>query len=370
MDECNEFYGIPVFCNLNPHPMTTSMIRNLLLPALIATAFCLPAHGQSDSMGMPCMEKAERLLDEALTFMEKNYYRKDEISWPEFRDRARQELRTAGNCEDAYASISWCFRQLNEPHSFVMAPDKAARYNGEAASSTALSALVGQIRGEWLQDSIGYLTVPWVSTDDSLLCERIADSMQSVIARLDSRGIARWIIDLRQNSGGNCWPMLTGIGPLLGDGVYGYFVSGDERVPIAYREGSALQGRHVRCRVSNQGYRTQKDRKYIVILTGPGTVSAGETVALAFKGRSLTYFIGQPTAGLTTANATYPLSDRSMLVLTICQEADCTGRVCQGRIRPDMLVPPAAGNTSPDPRNDPVKEAAVSWLTTTNFSEK
>ena len=164
--------------------------------------------------------------------------------------------------------------------------------------------------------------------------------------------------------------MLTGIGPLLGDGVYGYFVSGDERVPIAYREGSAFQGHHVRCRVSSRGYRTQHDQNRIVILTGPGTVSAGETVALAFRGRALTYFIGQPTAGFTTANATYPLSDRSMLVLTICQEADCTGRVCQGRIRPDLLIPSSTGDHSPSTGNDPAKEAAVSWLTTTNFSEK
>jgi C-terminal processing protease CtpA/Prc len=343
--------------------MMKQMIRQLLLPVVIAGAVHMRARGQSDSIPLPCMEKAERLLDEALTFMEKNYYRRDDISWPDFREKARRQLETAGNCEDAYASISWCFNQLNEPHSFVMPPDKAARYNGDAAAGSDLSSLAGQIRGEWLQDSIGYLTVPWVSTDDSILCERVADSMQSVIARLDSRHIARWIIDLRQNSGGNCWPMLTGIGPLLGDGVYGYFVSGDERVPIAYHDGSAFQGRHVRCRVSNQGYRTHREQKYIVILTGPGTVSAGETVALAFKGRSLTYFIGQPTAGLTTANATYPLSDRSMLVLTICREADCTGRICQGRINPDLLVPPAVST------NDPAKEAAVSWLTTTNFNE-
>ena len=155
---------------------------------------------------------------------------------------------------------------------------------------------VGEIRGEWLQDSIAYLTVPWVSTTDSLVCERIADSLQSVIARLDSRGISRWIIDLRKNSGGNCWPMLTGIGPLLGDGIYGYFVSSGERIPITYHDGSAFQGRHILCRVSNKGYRTRKDRKSIVVLTGRRTVSAGEIVALAFKGRAQTCFIGEPTA--------------------------------------------------------------------------
>jgi len=354
------------------------MVRHLILPLILAGILPAGGHGQtrSDTLPLPCMEKAERLLDEALSFMEKNYYRRDEISWPDLEARARRELQTAGNCEDAYSSITWCFKQLNEPHSFIMPPDKAARYTGaagDAASGPALSGLVGEIKGEWLQDSIGYVTVPWVSTDDSLLCERIADSIQDVIARLDSRDISRWIIDLRKNSGGNCWPMLTGIGPLLGEGICGYFVSGDERVPITYHEGSAFQGRHIRCRVSHEGYRTQKDRKYIVILTGPRTVSAGETVALAFRGKALTYFIGQPTAGLTTANATYPLSDNSMLVLTICREADCTGRICEGRIRPDMLVSPVSvdspGHGAPaTPANDPVKEAAIGWLTTTNFT--
>lgn len=337
------------------------MQRYLVLALLLATL--QPAHAQSAGTDtMPCMQKAQRLLDQALSFMEKNYYRKDEVNWPEFESRAKQQLMVAGNCEDAYATITWCFKQLNERHSFVMSPAKAAKYLGDDEGSgpeVPLSELVGDIHGEWLQDSIGYLTVPWVSTDDSLICERIADSLQHVIAHLDARGgISRWIIDLRKNTGGNCWPMLTGIGPLLGNGVCGYFVSGDHRVPIAYEDGSAIQGRHVRCRVSNQGYRTLRPQRSVVVLTGRRTVSAGETVALAFKGRAQTLLIGEPTAGLTTANATYSLSDGSMLVLTFCQEADCSGHVCDGSIVPDKLIPaaPAAGD-------DPAKEAAVSWLT-------
>jgi C-terminal processing protease CtpA/Prc len=151
--------------------------------------------------------------------------------------------------------------------------------------------------------------------------------------------------------------MLAGIGPLLGDGVYGYFVSGDARVPITYRDGSASQGKHVLCRVSNRGYRTQSDRKSIVVLTSRKTVSAGEIVALAFKGRAQVCLIGEPTAGLTTANATYSLSDRSLLVLTICQEADHMGRICQGSIQPDKLVVVERAVAG-----DPVKEAALTWL--------
>lgn len=338
--------------------MVRILSRIFLLTAVLISQDLFAA----DTLSNPCMQKAERLLDEALSFMQKNYYRKQEVSWTDLEAKAKEQLRSAASCDDAYASISWCFRQLNEPHSFVMPPEKAARYTGEedgAGSQLPLSRLVGEIRGEWLQDSIGYLTVPWVSTTDSLICERIADSLQAVIARLDSRGISRWIIDLRKNSGGNCWPMLTGLGPLLGEGVYGYFVAPGTRIPIAYHDGSAFQGRHVLCRVSSKGYRTQHDHHAIVVLTGRRTVSAGEIVALAFRGREQTCLIGEPTAGLTTANATYSLSDRSMLVLTVCQEADRTGRICEGSIQPDKFIT-AAGTVSASA--DPAREAAVAWL--------
>lgn len=341
------------------------MLRSItLLSFLLLVLNCQPA-AAADTADLPCRQKAEKLLDEALTFMQKNYYRRSQVSWPILIADAKMRLRSAGSCEEAYSTISWCFSQLNEPHSFVMAPDKAARYTNETdplSTPPDLSELVGEIKGEWLQDSVGYITIPWVSTTDSLICERIADSLQSVIARLDTRNISRWIIDLRKNSGGNCWPMLAGIGPLLGDGLYGYFVSASsgERIPITYRDGSALQGRHVLCRVSSQGYKTQRDRKSIVVLTGRRTVSAGEIVALAFRGRAQTCLIGEPTAGLTTANATYFLSDRSMLVLTVCQEADHTGRICQGSIQPDKLVAGVtAGAATAD---DPAREAALEWL--------
>ncbi|HUB60854.1 MAG TPA: S41 family peptidase [Puia sp.] len=325
-----------------------------------------------DTLALPCRQKAEQLLDQALHFMEKNYYRRDLVNWKDLTARAHRQLLNAGNCDDAYASITWCFQQLGERHSFIMPPDKAARYTGDESppeDPANLADLVGQIHGEWLKDSIGYLTIPWVRTTDSLVCEHIADSLQAVIARLDSRHITRWIIDLRNNTGGNCWPMLAGIGPLLGDGVYGYFVASGERIPISYYDGSACQGRHVRCRVSeDHGYHTHASRKSIVVLTGRRTVSAGEIVALAFKGREQTCLIGQPTAGLTTANATYPLSDQSMLVLTVCQEADFAGHVCDGRIQPDQLIPAAGADTDPaadagrptDP--DPACSAALAWL--------
>jgi carboxyl-terminal processing protease len=343
-------------------PMRLSILH---LPAILLVFFSSASYGHSlDSAVLPCMKNASLLLDEALGFMQKNYYRRNIVQWDELTMAAKARLNASTSCEDAYGTVAWCFSRLNESHSFLMPPEKAAVYNDNVsrlAAPPALGDLVGEIKGEWLQDSIAYLTIPWVSTTDSLVCMRIADSLQRLIARLDTRKISRWIIDLRKNTGGNCWPMLAGIGPLLGDGICGYFVADNEKIPIIYRDGAASQGRHILCRVSSVGYHTWSSQKSIVVLTGGRTVSAGEIVALAFKGKEQVCLYGEPTAGLTTANATYMLSDHSMLVLTVCQEADHTGKICEGRIMPDKYI---SSQINDPVQADPARCAAVSWLQT------
>jgi len=315
-----------------------------------------------------CLLKASNLLDEALQFMQKNYYRKNSVQWDSLIVSAKRRLASSGNCNETYDIISWCFRELNETHSFIMPPAKAAIYNNDSGSlqrKPIFTELVGDIKGELLENGIAYITVPWVSTTDSVICIRIADSLQQMIAKLDESNPTGWIIDLRKNTGGNCWPMLAGVGPLLGNGVCGYFVSAREKIPIIYTDGVARQGKNIRCQVSTP-YKMKSDKKSIIVLTGRRTVSSGEIIALAFKGKEQVYFYGEPTAGYTTANATYTLSDNSMLVLTVCMEADRTGKICEGRIMPDETFTtdsyPGSG--------DPARSAAVMWLASQNISIK
>lgn len=305
-----------------------------------------------------CMENANRLLDEALTLMQKNYYRKEYINWDTLRIAAKNKLQSRQNCTDAYETINWCFEEMREKHSFIMPTLTAATYNSDLSQISVtppLSKLVGTIYGEWISDSIAYITIPWVSTANDIICTQIADSIQHLIASLDTRSVTKWIIDLRNNRGGNCWPMLAGVGPLLGEGICGYFIRNEEKVSISYKNGMAMQGKTVRCKTSSEPYQLKSQRPTIIVLTNNTTSSSGEIIALAFKGKEQVYFYGHPTAGFTTANATYSLSDKSMLVLTVCKEADRTGKIYNGRIFPDVVV-----STVSD--KDSIKEAAVQWL--------
>ena len=323
----------------------------------------LTAAGNSlnDTSRNVCLQLAGKRLQEAFTLMQKHYYKKHTVNWDSLFTAAQLRLTACGTCEDAYETVNWCFRQISEMHSFIMPAASAAVYNNdtvELKTTPNLSRLVGPLKGELLEDnSVAYLNIPWVSTSDPSVCTRIADSIQELIEILDKKGTDKWIIDLRQNSGGNCWPMLAGIGPLLGDGICGYFVSHDEKIPIIYRNGAAMQGRQVRCKVSRP-YKMKSSKQWIIVLTGPKTSSSGEIVALAFKGRERTSLYGQGTAGFTTANASYSLSDKSLLVLSVCMEADRTGKVYEGSIHPDVLIAPDLAY----PHEDPAKSAALMWL--------
>jgi carboxyl-terminal processing protease len=307
-----------------------------------------------DSLQSPCMQNAHRLLDEALGLMQKNYYRKDYIDWDSLVFQARDRLNNSLNCEDAYGTINWCFQQINEKHSFVMPTAKAIEYAQSKELNESIKKQVGDMKKELIADSIGYIMVPWVNSTDEKICVAVADSLQLMIKELEQAGVNKWIVDLRNNKGGNCWPMIAGIGSLIGEGISGYFVRNGEMVPIRYENGEAFQGKYSRCK-SNQPYSLKKEPAKIAVLINNGTSSSGEIVALAFKGRANTIFWGESTAGYTTANATYTLSDKSMLVLTVCKEADRTGKICNGRIYPDQYIPQSADT-------DLTKKAASLWL--------
>ena len=90
----------------------------------------------------------------------------------------------------------------------------------------------------------------------------------------------------------------------------------------------------------------------MAVITDGATASAGEAVAIAFRGRSGTRSFGTPTCGLTTSNTPFALSDGSTLWLATSFDADRTRRIYDGPIAPDEIVMGA----------DAVLARAVEWL--------
>jgi C-terminal processing protease CtpA/Prc len=175
-------------------------------------------------------------------------------------------------------------------------------------------------------------------TDPSDTGAPYQEAIQTFLKTADAGDACGWVIDLRQHSGGDMWPGMRGLAPLLGPGSHGAFITAQGAKPWA--PGTALSKDVLK-----------KPDAPVAVLLGPKTGSSGEMMAIAFAGRPATRSFGQPTAGFTTANGPVVLSDRAVLVLTTAHVADRLGRRYDGPMTPDEPTTP-----------DATEAAAMAWL--------
>ena len=179
--------------------------------------------------------------------------------------------------------------------------------------------------------------------------------MKNAIQANDDAEVCGWVVDLRQNTGGNLWPMLAGLGPLLGEGELAASVYPDgRRVGVWHRDGQAGFSDYTQLRVRSP-YRLHAEVPAAVLL-GPATASSAEVLAVALRGRPATRSFGTPTRGLIAGNRTFTLADGASLVLTVAATTDSTGRVYAEPIMPDELAGGAESEA------DETLAAAVTWL--------
>jgi C-terminal processing protease CtpA/Prc len=149
------------------------------------------------------------------------------------------------------------------------------------------------------------------------------------------------------------WPMMHAVRPILGEATPGYFVSSGGREAFSYRYGKGPG-------VNAPAYQLKRPDPPVAVLTSRLTVSSGEALTIAFRGRPSTRIFGEATAGLPTANQSLRMVDGAVLVVTAAYEADRTGRVYEGRIPADQDVEIDWTRIGSD--DDPVLRAATAWL--------
>lgn len=228
--------------------------------------------------------------------------------------------------------------------------------------------------GRRLAGGLAYLELPGHTGYGQAAVNGYATRTQRLIKALDEgedegededgggdQGVCGWIVDLRRNSGGNMWPMLAGVGPLLGEGELGAFVSRRGKRAWRYADGKAfLDGGSVSAKVEGEPYRGRRPGTPVAVLTSGFTGSSGEAVLIAFRGRPATRSFGEPTYGVPTANTVKLLPDGAQIILTVARDADRTGRIYDDKIAPEERVSVDWTRFGQD--DDPVTLAAASWL--------
>ena len=298
--------------------------------------------------------KAKAYLTAALDIMQQHSVNRKKINWTVLRREAFVDANGAKTPADTYFAIELIVGALGDHHSFFLDPQTAKQW--EAAKITSDE----QPQGHLLAHGIGYLLLPHFLPIQQQDETQYALLAQQVIRRADQAEACGWIVDLRTNGGGNMWPMLDGVGPLLGEGVVGSFVDSDGvKQAWSYQHGQAQLAGSTLTGVENP-YHLKHPLPPVAVLTGPKTASAGEAIVVAFRGRPSTRSFGEPTAGVPTANQGFSLSNGALLVLTVAVDADRTGRTYDSAIPPDQLVPVDLSQIG-TPADGGV-QAATTWL--------
>jgi C-terminal processing protease CtpA/Prc len=299
-----------------------------------------------------------RYLDAALATMREHALNRAEIDWPSLRTAALEYARGGTDAADAHLAVRFAVRELGDRHSYLQSPRVSLALRDAPVANARTGVPLAAPQGQALAGGVAYLSVPAYAGGTPAHQVEFAESLKDIIQANDSTASCGWVVDLRQNSGGNLWPMVAGLGPLLGDGELATSVYPDgRRVGIWYRDGQAGFGEYVQLRVPVP-YRLEAE-KPVAVLLGPGTASSAEVLAVAFRGRPVTRSFGAATRGVSAGNRTFALADGASLLLTVAATSDRAGQVFAGPVPPDEAIGRGAAATAV---GDPVLAAAVDWL--------
>jgi len=290
---------------------------------------------------------ARSYLDQVLNTMQTNSINRKTIDWTAFRRSVDEVAPTAQSVQDLYPAIRTALGLLDDHHSFYQGPDGTYVYNpSPRGNCTDPTPPVPDI-----PVAIGYVKVGSFSGSAGESVD-FAQGIQNVVRTADRADLTGWVVDLRHNGGGNMWPMIAGLGPVLGDGDAGAFIDPDDGIIWwGYRGGASISGGTALVTVPNP-YRLFRQNPRVAVLTNCAVASSGEATTIAFRARPDTRSFGTATSGVSTANRGYPLTGGGTLQLTVSTMADRTGRKYGDVVMPDEVI------------TDPTETVrrAVEWL--------
>ena len=270
--------------------------------------------------------------------------------WPAVIARADEMATGQTAAAGTYAAIDYVLQQLaaaGDRHVGFMTRAGWTQFVASFPTSTRPNVRV-------LAHGIGYISLPGTAAaPNSAAARRYAATALRAIVAIERRSHpCGWVVNLRRDAGGDMYPMLFAISPLLPLGrVVGFAARSGRLVWATYSSGVLTQdGVAVHAPLT-----APSTTAPTAVLLGPQTVSAGEATAIGLVGRPDTASFGLPTAGLTGSPAQMTMPDGAVVRVTAAFDVDRTGRVYKAPVTPDVPTAPGFGSAM---------RAAEAWLRT------
>jgi C-terminal processing protease CtpA/Prc len=286
------------------------------------------------------------------------------VDWKKVSARAIEMSAGATSSEGTYPAINYILSELGDNHSFLVSRTGSPTIPHHQTAPPLVGKRVG-IKNPLEEGGkkFGFIFIGNLgSKSNSSASTKFATALQKQISDASSHRLSGWIVDLRGNTGGNMWPMLVGVGPLIGSGTLGYFLYPNVSIPWFYENGEAgcINPSGKTANFKLDASIQDCAQLPVAVLIDAATASSGEALAISFKGRAKSYLLGQHTRGLSTANENFELPDGATLFLTTSGEADRNKIPYDSGLSPDLTV--EQGRVPFGDKNDPGIKAAMKWL--------
>lgn len=317
---------------------------------------------------VPTTDSVKLLIDTALRFAQTNSIYREKVNWKQVEDSVRAKAAGAHTVTEAIPAMKLLFQMIGDHHAFMNYKGKyySWRVPTKPIDTPVYKNLLKAIKkaptlkSQMLTKGYGYLLIPANNPTAKGDQDRIGQEIQDALSKLDPGKLKGLVIDLRLNSGGAMFAMLGGIANLFEPGHLGAFIGadgkGDDHWGVTTH--TAFSGNDTYCTVANMG--TPAGNLKVVVLLSRYTASSGEAVAISFKGRKNTWFIGENTGGYTTANDSFWLAYALGVFMSSSIEADRNGHTYWNYVQPDRLI--VGGDNFDNLAVDKKVIAALKWL--------
>jgi C-terminal processing protease CtpA/Prc len=309
-------------------------------------------------------DSVKLVLDSSISLLQQYALHSSATNWPLVKKTAYAKGAKASTWSELDPAIAYLFEAVNDHHGWLSVGDSNLKWNpgGDLKFSTEVKneiAKGNRIVKKMLTGNIGYLRVPGMMLDTSQYNKKAQQLMDSLYT-LQQGGATKFIIDLRLNAGGTMFPMIAGLAALLGDGKFIGNANAGGRIEdmslLKNGKFSTADGG-----AASIEMKTDVSKAGVVVLTSNLTGSAGECVAVAFKGRRHTKFIGEPTAGFTTGNnGHWIVEGKAGIVIAESAIVDRNKNIYYSNVQPDELT--WGGDNFEDYLQDKKIQAALKWL--------
>jgi len=288
------------------------------------------------------------VLDKSIEIMKANSANSNKVDWTVIKTNTFEQARKLENVYQLGPVFKMILKALNDFHGTAFIGDSSYKWVRDEPQYS------DSIKNEWkkhvsvqekiLIGNIGYLRVPSMPYGDRADLNKKAQKLNDSLCFLIKKNVKGIVLDLRLNGGGAMYPMMLGLEHLLQEGNLGSFTGNLKENWVLKNNGfyldTIIQASIVpKCSIPAKLIP-------VVVLIGPGTGSSGEFLAISFKKRKNTIFLGEKTAGYVTSIAGFKVTDVVYLNLSTGYGRDKMGQIYEQALVPDISM------NDPDSFND------------------